>query len=69
MIAAWHYKRYLDRQLIAEQTAALLNIQIPRNKPKVHVQDIIGVWYDGAPMDKAEVIRQIKDKRRKKQNA
>lgn len=69
MIAAWQYKRYLDRQMIAEQTAALINIQIPKNKPKIHVQDIVGLWYDGRPMDKTEVIRHIKDKRRKKWKA
>ena len=64
MIAAWNYKRYLDRQLIAEQTAALVNIQIPKNKPKIHVQDIIGLWYGGEPRSKQEVIERWKKKHR-----
>lgn len=66
MISAWQYKRYLDRQLIAEQTAALINIQIPKNKPKIHVQDIIGVWYQGEPMSKQEVLDRWKKRHKNK---
>lgn len=66
MIAAWKYDRFLKRQLIAEQTAALLNIQIPKGKPRIQPQDITGVWYDGEPHSKAEVIQRIKNKRKRK---
>ena len=66
MIAAWNYRRYLDRQLIAEQTTALLNIQIPKNKPKIHVQDIVGVWYQGQAMSKTEVLGRWKKKHKDK---
>lgn len=66
MIAAYHYKKFCERQEQAQHTTALLNMW---SKNKISVQDFTGIYKDGRILSKEEFFEEWKNEYKQRKEA